>query len=86
MVAAPIEQRHHNGPDEDHQSSFAPDCSTNFFFAVPFFAYHIPYISDAERKLWLERYRTHIARIEQLPQLKMPTLDDYDDTLRPHAT
>lgn len=49
----------------------------------PFFGYHVPYISDAERSRCLEAYRTHLGKIDTLPILRMPTLDDFDEVMRP---
>lgn len=49
----------------------------------PFFAYHVPYISDADRQQWLDNYRSYLSGIETHPRMPMPTLDDYDDVLRP---
>ncbi|QRM29241.1 NAD(P)H-dependent oxidoreductase [Microvirga sp. VF16] len=49
----------------------------------PFFAFHVPYLSDAERQKWLDDYRNYLGEIETLPRLPMPSLDDYDDILRP---
>ena len=49
----------------------------------PFFAYHVPYVSDNERKKWLEKYKAHLLQVSTLPRLPMPSLDHFDDTLRP---
>jgi NAD(P)H dehydrogenase (quinone) len=49
----------------------------------PFFAYHIPYLPDEERRAWLARYRAHLGQVEQLPSLPMPSLNAFDEVLRP---
>ncbi len=49
----------------------------------PFYAYHIPYISDEDRKRWLEDYRSFLGAVETLPHIPMPTLANFDDVLRP---
>ncbi|MEV5407149.1 NAD(P)H-dependent oxidoreductase, partial [Streptomyces albidoflavus] len=51
----------------------------------PFFAYHVPYVSREERQLWLSKYRNYIENIDTQPTMAMPSLDDYDDVLRPLA-
>ncbi len=56
-----------------------------FQVLAPFFAYHIPYLTPAERGECLARYRAHLAQIDRLPELPMPMLADFDELLRPLA-
>jgi NAD(P)H dehydrogenase (quinone) len=48
----------------------------------PFFAYHVPYVSDPERAAMLARWRAELAALESRPALPMPDLDRYDEVLR----
>lgn len=54
-------------------------------FAVlpPFIAYHVPYVSDAERRQMLADYREHLLGLERLAPLPFPSLDDFDAGLNP---
>jgi NAD(P)H dehydrogenase (quinone) len=54
-----------------------------FKVVEPFFGYHVPYISPQERSACLERYRDHIRRLDDLPQLAMPRIEDFDERLAP---
>ncbi len=49
----------------------------------PFIAFHVPYISLEARQQYLEQYRQHLLTLDQRPSLMFPSLDDYDETLRP---
>lgn len=49
----------------------------------PFIAYHVPYISDADRRDYLTQYRQHLLSLEQCEPLSMPVMGDFDETLRP---
>lgn len=49
----------------------------------PFFAYHVPYVDDAERAGMLMKLFYAIENIETRPVLPMPSLDDFDDQFRP---
>ncbi|MBK8176566.1 MAG: NAD(P)H-dependent oxidoreductase [Rhodospirillales bacterium] len=49
----------------------------------PFYAYHVPYISDAARREILVSYREHLLALDRLPPLRFPRLDDFDDKLFP---
>ncbi|MED5609463.1 MULTISPECIES: NAD(P)H-dependent oxidoreductase [Pseudomonas] len=49
----------------------------------PFIAYHVPYISAAERREYLNEYARHLVTLEQREALKFPRLDDFDESLRP---
>ncbi|WP_065257341.1 NAD(P)H-dependent oxidoreductase [Pseudomonas bananamidigenes] len=52
----------------------------------PFIAWHVPYISDEERREYLMQYRQHLLDLEQHTPLSMPVMGDYDETLRPKRT
>ncbi len=49
----------------------------------PFVAYHVPYLPPLEREQTLLDYQRHLAQINSLTPLPMPSLDDYDAALRP---
>lgn len=49
----------------------------------PFIAYHVPYISAQARQAFLDQYREHLLTLDQRPALTFPSLNDYDETLRP---
>ncbi|MNC06832.1 Glutathione-regulated potassium-efflux system ancillary protein KefF [compost metagenome] len=52
----------------------------------PFVAFHVPYISQEARQEYLEQYRQHLLTLDQRPSLTFPSLDDYDEILRPKNT
>jgi len=49
----------------------------------PFWAFHVPYITDEARNLELVRLREHLARLNSLASPCIPDLDDYDRECRP---
>lgn len=49
----------------------------------PFIGWHIPYISDEDRRTILKAWRARIQSIENEPTLRFPSLDDFDDALYP---
>ena len=49
----------------------------------PYVAYHVPYLEEAERRSILEGYGLHLQGLDQLEPLRFPSLDDFDETLRP---
>lgn len=49
----------------------------------PFFAWHIPYCTDAQRADTLARWRDFIGRLDQQPVMPMPRLEQYDEIFRP---
>ncbi len=51
----------------------------------PFIAYHVPYISETERWDYLNQYCEHLLTLDQRAPLVFPSLDDFDETLRPRA-
>lgn len=52
----------------------------------PYVAWHVPYVSDAERADILDGYRRHLLSLDARPPLRFPSLADYDQNLRPKAT
>lgn len=50
-----------------------------------FAAYHVPYLSDEARADCLARYRQHLLALDTLQPLRFPTLEHYDEQLRPKA-
>lgn len=51
----------------------------------PFVAWHVPYIKPAERADMLDQYRQRLRQIDELEPLPFPSMDDFDDMLRPKA-
>lgn len=49
----------------------------------PYVAYHVPYLEEAERRSILEGYDRHLKGLDRLEPLRFPSLDDFDETLRP---
>ncbi|TKC92577.1 NAD(P)H-dependent oxidoreductase [Trinickia terrae] len=49
----------------------------------PFFAWHVPYCSDAQRADTLTRWSGFIERLDEQPRIPMPRLEEYDDVFRP---
>ncbi|TCG04879.1 NAD(P)H dehydrogenase [Paraburkholderia steynii] len=49
----------------------------------PFFAWHVPYCSPAERADTLTRWGNFVERLDEQPSMTMPRLEDYDDIFRP---
>jgi NAD(P)H dehydrogenase (quinone) len=49
----------------------------------PFFAWHIPYCSPAQRIDTLSRWADFIARLDEQPRMPMPRLEDYDEIFQP---
>jgi NAD(P)H dehydrogenase (quinone) len=49
----------------------------------PFFAWHIPYCSHAQRADTLKRWGDFIAHLDEQPRMPMPRLEDYDEIFRP---
>lgn len=49
----------------------------------PFWAFHIPYITDDERRVELGRLRQHLTLLDTLPVLAQPNLASYDAQARP---
>lgn len=50
----------------------------------PFYAFHVPYISNSERSQILSDYRHRLAHIMDEEGLSMPDLSLYDDRFRPY--
>ncbi|VXC78443.1 NAD(P)H dehydrogenase [Burkholderia sp. 8Y] len=49
----------------------------------PFVAWHVPYVTPEQRAELLERYRQRLREIDDLTPLQFPSMDDFDETLRP---
>jgi NAD(P)H dehydrogenase (quinone) len=52
----------------------------------PFYAYHVPYISDADRQQILFDYHERLAGIMDEKGLNMPDLSQFDSRFQPLAT
>ena len=50
-----------------------------------FVAYHVPYLPQPEREAIMQAYQAHLNQLDSLTPLTMPSLDDYDATMRPVA-
>jgi NAD(P)H dehydrogenase (quinone) len=48
----------------------------------PYWAFHVSYVSDEERRVTLGRPRQNLARLNSLPILSVPDLADYDGQRR----
>jgi NAD(P)H dehydrogenase (quinone) len=51
----------------------------------PFFGYHIPYLSEAERAAILTRFRQEVATCSTRKAMRFPSLDQFDERLYPLA-
>lgn len=49
----------------------------------PFIAWHVPYISDNDRKAYLTAYERKLSQIDTVEPLAFPSLDAFDDRLYP---
>lgn len=49
----------------------------------PYFAFHVPYLPDAERAKILDDFRGQMAAVDSRPSLSFPSLDGFDDEMRP---
>lgn len=49
----------------------------------PFVAWHVPYISDDDRKEILINWQAHLENLDSEPVLTFPKLSDFDDKLNP---
>jgi NAD(P)H dehydrogenase (quinone) len=52
----------------------------------PFYAYHVPYISDADRQQILSDYHERLAGVTDEKGLIMPDLSQFDSRFQPLAT
>lgn len=50
-----------------------------------FIGYHVPYIEQGERTALLQRYGDYLMKLDQLQPLALPTLDAFDEQMRPRA-
>jgi len=49
----------------------------------PYVAYHVPYLKQPEREAIMQGYKDHLAQLDTLVPLPMPSLNDYDATMHP---
>lgn len=49
----------------------------------PFFAWHIPYCTDAQRANTLARWCDFVGRLDEQPGIPMPRLEEYDEVFQP---
>ncbi|MEQ8226490.1 MAG: NAD(P)H-dependent oxidoreductase [Rhodospirillales bacterium] len=49
----------------------------------PFVAWHVPYVDDATRQGYLDDYAERLRGIDNDTPLTFPSLDDFDDQMRP---
>lgn len=49
----------------------------------PFVGYHVPYISQADRVSLLAEFRAQVREVESRNALHFPSLDNFDEVLRP---
>ena len=54
-----------------------------FSVLPPHVAYHVPYVSQEERRRMLQDYQARLLGIEGDVPLDFPSLDDFDGSLRP---
>lgn len=52
----------------------------------PYIAYHVPYVSDADRHNMLDELKATLVNIDQQPLLPMPDLARFSDTFEPVGT
>lgn len=52
---------------------------------APFLAYHAPYVDEEARAIMLVQLREHVADLDRLPILPMPSLSGFDNRFRPLA-
>jgi NAD(P)H dehydrogenase (quinone) len=79
------------GPDAIHgeiETLLRPLLRGTFYYVgcqvlPPFFAWHVPYVTDEVRRGYLEDYRALLGRLDTLVPLQFPTLDQFDDKLHP---
>jgi NAD(P)H dehydrogenase (quinone) len=51
----------------------------------PFIGWHVPYISQEARTSLLNKYRARLSDLESQESLSFPSLDNFDELLRPIA-
>lgn len=49
----------------------------------PFIAWHVPYLTDDEREGYLQGLHLHLENLKNLQPLPLPSLDDFDDIMKP---
>jgi NAD(P)H dehydrogenase (quinone) len=92
LIAATLGGRAHmfgeralHGPMEDMLRPLVRGTLQYVGFEVlpPFLAFHVPYVSEAERKDILSRYKAYLTGIDTLETQEPPKLDGFDETFRP---
>lgn len=56
---------------------------TGMTVLTPFVAWHVPYITPAQRAETLEQYRQRLRQLDSSEPLRFPSMNDFDDRLRP---
>lgn len=51
----------------------------------PFVAWHVPYVTAEVRADYLAAFAAHLRRLDSLAPLPFPSLDDFDETMRPRG-
>ncbi len=51
----------------------------------PYAAYHVPYLAAEARAEILDGYRRHLLTLDQREPLRFPSMDDFDENLRPKS-
>ncbi|PXW92307.1 NAD(P)H dehydrogenase (quinone) [Sphaerotilus hippei] len=51
----------------------------------PWFGWHVPYASPAQREALLEAHQRHLDALAQMQPLRMPRLDAFDERLYPRS-
>jgi NAD(P)H dehydrogenase (quinone) len=51
----------------------------------PYVAYHVPYITDEQRKVILQDWIEVLATLDQRTTMVMPNLDHFDETFAPRS-
>ena len=52
----------------------------------PFVGYHVPYLSDVERKAILVAYGSYLGSLDELKPMNFTSLNDFDEELYPRDT
>lgn len=95
LVTATIGSREHMfGPDAVHGNLEAMFSHllrgtlgyVGFDVFEPFIAWHVPYISDENRRALLDDYREVLGRLDERRILPQPSLDMFDASMRPLQT
>lgn len=82
---------HMFGPDAVHgeiETMLRPILRGTFYYVgcdilPPFIAWHVPYVTAEVRRSYLSAYRERLGRLEEMQPLPFPSLDRFDERLRP---